>query len=647
MNQFKKEVLSIISKEEKIKLPYLPENLKDESITNILGMDIYHMLHAIFLYTEFPNITSSKIQHIVECKQKIILTSIHEYLLDVIDETHHSSLNNIPKLIVLMCNKFGFCDTYNKLKPFFSIDYSRELSVTNLGKKYYILTNKENALNVVKTFSLDNSYFHISQIEEAITFRFSRDHSGIYKTNEALHTTGIYVTQYLATEYILRRYTVANSMELFHLKGLLLNINEMYKLLPNNLHSYLDAEKNRVIENLNIRFSCNDISLAYPFLYLTLFKCIIAILFINHLENQPTNDFTSLKGKHVNNFVLCGKLFKRYINKKFNPPDCNLYTRRTFLYYFAETNHLYFRELEKTKYNSKLCRLSITGGAKEHPLKINASIHYTNFDELYRLSLSQLANSCKEECLLKEELYSCLNVYNYDTYNPIGIFPTDNENKTGSTTTSNQQKTNLLQQATPKKASKDNQVKRKIKPNDNINFDGSQHTLYIMRKDPKCINKHSVISVTGILTSLTGRPIRINVNYCENCNRFYIHEMDFDMYRKRYRILLGKISLDFISFPKQTGQFNLAAESPLRLCGYTVNQQDNYSESERHAILANIMNHKIMKKAEILKYLHFYIQTQGGNKRKALAVSKWEDDLDFVNNYNLNKQQKYKINKIS
>ena len=647
MNQLKKVILSIISKKNNINLPYLPENLKDESITNILGMDIYHMFHAIYLYTEFPNITSSKIQHIIECKQKIILGSIHEYLIDITDKSHHNSLNNIPKLIILMCNKFGFGDTYNILKPFFLIDYSRKLSVTNLDKKYYILTNKEKATNVAKAFSLDDSCFHISQLEEAITFRFSRDHREIYKTNEALHTTGVYVSHYLATDYILRRYVVANPTELFHLKGLLLNVNEMYKLLPDNLHSYLDAENNRIIENLNIRFSCNDTSLAYPFLYLTVFKCIIAILFINHLEKQTTNDFTSLKGKNVNNFSFCERLFKKYINKKFTHPDCNLYTRRSFLYYFAETNKLHFRERNKTKFYSHLCMLSISGTTGNSPLKINANIHYTNFNELYRIALSQLADSFKDEWLLKDELFSCLNVYNYDTYNPIGIFLTHEENKTVSTTISNQTKTNSLNQTAPKNNNKITPVKRKIKPNDNINFDGSEHTLYIMRKEPKCINKHSVISVTGILSSITGRPIKINVNYCENCKRFYIHEMDFDIYRKRYRILLGKISLDFISFPKQTGQFNLAAESPLRLCGYTVNQQDNYSESERHAILANIMNHRIMKKAEIMKYLHFYIQTQGGNKRKALAVSKWEDDLDFVNNYNINKQQKYKINKIS
>ncbi|WP_156032792.1 hypothetical protein [Selenomonas sp. FC4001] len=48
----------------------------------------------------------------------------------------------------------------------------------------------------------------------------------------------------------------------------------------------------------------------------------------------------------------------------------------------------------------------------------------------------------------------------------------------------------------------------------------------------------------------------------------------------------------------------------------------------------------------ITEYLHFYINNIGNKANMGLAVSKWEDDLYFVNNYRLNKQRLYKIDKI-
>ena len=141
--------------------------------------------------------------------------------------------------------------------------------------------------------------------------------------------------------------------------------------------------------------------------------------------------------------------------------------------------------------------------------------------------------------------------------------------------------------------------------------------------------------------------MKINVNYCETCRKFFINKMDFDEFCKRHGIMLGNFSVKELNFSKGfNGMYKLADESPLHYCGYNVNKQKGLTESDRHKILANIIDFNIMKKTEIIEYLHFYINNIGNRANMNLAVSKWEDDLYFVNNYRINKQKSYRIDKI-
>ena len=77
----------------------------------------------------------------------------------------------------------------------------------------------------------------------------------------------------------------------------------------------------------------------------------------------------------------------------------------------------------------------------------------------------------------------------------------------------------------------------------------------------------------------------------------------------------------------------MAEESPLHLCGYNVNQQDNYSREERRFIISKIIDRGIMSKLEVINYLEYFISHNGQQSRNWLALAKWKEDLQFTRRY--------------
>ena len=84
--------------------------------------------------------------------------------------------------------------------------------------------------------------------------------------------------------------------------------------------------------------------------------------------------------------------------------------------------------------------------------------------------------------------------------------------------------------------------------------------------------------------------------------------------------------------PIDDGPFSNA--SPLMICGYNV-RSGVLTEAHRHAILTNIIYNGIMTKVEIIQYLEHFINFNGSKSNMHLAVSKWENDLEFVRRLNI------------
>ena len=100
---------------------------------------------------------------------------------------------------------------------------------------------------------------------------------------------------------------------------------------------------------------------------------------------------------------------------------------------------------------------------------------------------------------------------------------------------------------------------------------------------------------------------------------------------------------------KHQGEFSdvvLAEVSPLKLCGYTVNQSDAYTAEQRRYIIATIISRGIMTKGEIIRYLEYFININGRKTSNALALAKWKDDLAFTLQYDNTNQNQVSINRV-
>ncbi len=118
----------------------------------------------------------------------------------------------------------------------------------------------------------------------------------------------------------------------------------------------------------------------------------------------------------------------------------------------------------------------------------------------------------------------------------------------------------------------------------------------------------------------------------------------FELYRNQYGVLIGNFKM--ITNGIFDGEYDLALESPLRLSGYNVSQKDDFSAEERHYILARIIHDRIMNKNEVIRYLGYFIRMNGARYGNELAVSKWKNDLAFVQEYDINIQPRAIISQI-
>lgn len=161
--------------------------------------------------------------------------------------------------------------------------------------------------------------------------------------------------------------------------------------------------------------------------------------------------------------------------------------------------------------------------------------------------------------------------------------------------------------------------------------------LYIYKGQIRCKrDQHEIISATARLFGRRDNEIVLNVEYCTECQKYLLEYSVYEEYRKRYGVIIGNLKMD--SHGTSNGYYDLATESPLRLSGYSVGQKEGYSSKERQYILAQIIHNHIMSKQEVIKYLSYFIKMNGARIGNEYAVSKWQEDMRFVQEYNINTQ---------
>lgn len=155
---------------------------------------------------------------------------------------------------------------------------------------------------------------------------------------------------------------------------------------------------------------------------------------------------------------------------------------------------------------------------------------------------------------------------------------------------------------------------------------------------------HKIIQAIAVLHNKTDNEIELNVEYCTECKKFILEYTAFEQYRNRYGVLVGNFRM--VVNGEFDGEYDLAEESPLMLSGYNVSQRDGYTSRERYYILARIIHDGIMEKGDVIRYLSYFIRKNGAKRGNELALSKWEEDLAFVQDYDINTQPRAIISDI-
>lgn len=184
---------------------------------------------------------------------------------------------------------------------------------------------------------------------------------------------------------------------------------------------------------------------------------------------------------------------------------------------------------------------------------------------------------------------------------------------------------------------------KRISP-DPVVFDDNRYMLIVSDAADACRKRgHPVERVTGVLVSLDGKPVRLPVDYCQKCKKYFVSAKAFAARREAHGPLLGRYK-----FPRtggvQEGRFSsLAEESVLKRYGYTVSRTDDLKMGQRRLILASLMDRGVISKMQIERYLEFDIKNARKRTDRKRAVERWSSDLEWVRNYSIDQKRRFLV----
>lgn len=139
----------------------------------------------------------------------------------------------------------------------------------------------------------------------------------------------------------------------------------------------------------------------------------------------------------------------------------------------------------------------------------------------------------------------------------------------------------------------------------------------------------------------------VSAGYCPNCNIFFIMESTYQKLKvKGTPICRTSDERAYLSGATSETGMRLAQESILMQYGYNVSQTEDLSALRRKKILALLVDNHILTRSDVISYLDFFISQRKHQSRFEKAIEKWEDDREFIENYNTGNYAKYGIHGI-
>ena len=125
--------------------------------------------------------------------------------------------------------------------------------------------------------------------------------------------------------------------------------------------------------------------------------------------------------------------------------------------------------------------------------------------------------------------------------------------------------------------------------------------------------------------------LAISTHYCENCRRYLIGSQSLSLFREFGGDFIAQI---YRLNPGSEYCFDALGESKLHKLGYNV-IDGNLSKSERENILMFVIESRQLTFFEVVATIEQNIIRFENNPRMQKAVTKWRNDLQFINTYAL------------
>jgi hypothetical protein len=180
----------------------------------------------------------------------------------------------------------------------------------------------------------------------------------------------------------------------------------------------------------------------------------------------------------------------------------------------------------------------------------------------------------------------------------------------------------------------------------NLTFDLSHrymyYDIYLYNSRNKCdIRKHNVVPATALVRTDKHKTIPINIDHCLDCDKHYVNRLSLSMFERKYGELEA-CKIDEVPIDRkndyENDSYGRRQQSLLTKYGYNVSQVNNLSARERRRILIRVLESGDMSKPEIIDHLEYLIRERSERKQMEVAISRWADDLKFINEYKMNEQ---------
>lgn len=156
-----------------------------------------------------------------------------------------------------------------------------------------------------------------------------------------------------------------------------------------------------------------------------------------------------------------------------------------------------------------------------------------------------------------------------------------------------------------------------------------------------CMSRYGVETIrnrTAVIDTEQGKQIEVNTMFCIGCGKYFMNYTSFEQYRRTYGGIMLEFRFTGELLNKQSSYSTFASDSVLSRCGYSV--KAGVSREYRQGVLRYILESRKATKREIVELISGFIDLKYNMPNYEGACARWQEDIYFVNQYQIESQKK-------